>query len=119
LGALAYELLSGAPPFEGAGLILVKKLLTDAPRSLAARGVPAKLDALVLRLLAKKPEERPETATDVARDLDDILAAKATSTGPPGACPWPRSRSASSPRARSARAERGSPSAPAPRRRRA
>ncbi|HZU95380.1 MAG TPA: tetratricopeptide repeat protein [Planctomycetota bacterium] len=87
LGALAYELLSGAPPFEGVGLILVKKLLTDAPRSLAARGVPAKLDALVLRLLAKKPEERPETATDVARDLDDILAAKATSTGPPRRVP--------------------------------
>ncbi len=76
LGATLYELLSGAPPFAGTGYGLVAKHLRETPASLAPKGVPKELDALVLRLLAKRPDDRPPTATAVAEELEGLLGGK-------------------------------------------
>jgi eukaryotic-like serine/threonine-protein kinase len=61
LGAVAYYLLTGRPPFEGAGGIAV--LIAHArdpvvPPSLVRNGIPEDLERVVLRCLAKDPAER-------------------------------------------------------------
>src|SRR4051794_15715885 len=75
LGALFYEMLTGQPPFPGddAVSIISQHLHTDpVPPSRHNSEVPEALDRAVLRLLAKRPEDRPANAKD-AREL--ILAA--------------------------------------------
>jgi serine/threonine-protein kinase len=79
LGVVAYEMLSGAPPFTGTGVLeVVAHHLTTPPRPLldVAPGVPAWLGELVMRMLAKDPAARPAMAEVTEclcelRDADD------------------------------------------------
>jgi hypothetical protein len=61
LGVVLYELLTGAPPFVGDLLALASQLAYDTPRppSKARPGVDGQLDALCLKALAKRPDDRP------------------------------------------------------------
>ena len=43
--------------------------------SVSAQPVPAELEALVARCLAKAPDDRPASAAEVAAVLDDMLVA--------------------------------------------
>jgi tetratricopeptide (TPR) repeat protein/tRNA A-37 threonylcarbamoyl transferase component Bud32 len=75
LGVVLYEMLTGERPFHGTPLELLHKHLTEAPRpprSLVPE-IPEALDALVLRLLAKKPDDRPAAAGRVAEELRGLL----------------------------------------------
>ena len=67
LGAVAYYLLAGRPPFEGQGLVevLAKHMKEPAapPSDLIGRKVSAELEAIVLRCLAKDPDDRYEDAS--------------------------------------------------------
>jgi WD40 repeat protein len=76
LGATLYHLLAGKPPFEGEGYGLVKKHLqeTPAPVRAFAPAVPVALEALVLRLLEKRPDRRGESADQVAVELEAIAS---------------------------------------------
>jgi serine/threonine-protein kinase len=71
-GVVLYECLTGQAPFQAATVMsLVAKLLTqeaEPPESLNSE-VPPALSALVLRLLAKKPEDRVQTAADLVQQL--------------------------------------------------
>jgi hypothetical protein len=61
LGVLLYELLTGSLPFQAKNAYeLVIMHATEAPRPmrLARAEIPAAVDAVVLRCLAKKPEDR-------------------------------------------------------------
>jgi serine/threonine-protein kinase len=74
-GAMAYELLSGQPPFTGRtaqGLLAAH--VTEAPESLARRraALPTALVALVMRCLEKRPADRPQSALEIVRVLDDL-----------------------------------------------
>jgi serine/threonine protein kinase len=78
IGCILFELLCGRVPFvgEGSGDIIGAHLLTPPPQpSSLMPAIPAELEALVLRLLAKKPAERPESASALAAELQRLAAA--------------------------------------------
>lgn len=61
VGCVLYEMLAGSPPFTGptAQAILLKHLTTDVPQLSRARpDVPQHVDLIVMRALAKKPDDR-------------------------------------------------------------
>jgi hypothetical protein len=75
LGATLWELLTGRPPFTGAdalALIAAHRYAEPEPPSRHAAGIPPELDALVLALLAKRPEDRPGDAAAVRDRLDAL-----------------------------------------------
>ena len=69
LGAILYEILTGASPFAGNStqevLRKVREEAPAAPRQLWA-DVPAVLEAVCLRALAKHPADRPPAAAELA-----------------------------------------------------
>ena len=68
LGVLAFEMLTGSPPFRApTALALCMKHLHEAPPSASSRGakLPPGVDALLAKLLEKSPEERPRSAESV------------------------------------------------------
>jgi serine/threonine protein kinase len=72
LGAILYRLLTGRPVFEaGQWVDTLFQVRNAQPRPVRelVPGVPAELDALCLRCLNKRPENRP-TATELADALD-------------------------------------------------
>src|SRR5262249_40289931 len=86
LGALAYELLSGVSPFQtNSSQATVSRILNDEPPSLASvPGVPGWLAELVSQLLRKNPAERPQSASELLRRLEQGDSASRTElrTGP-------------------------------------
>jgi class 3 adenylate cyclase len=76
LGAMLYEMLAGRPPFQGDDAVSVIAQHINTPPvkpSWHNDRVSAELDALVLRLLAKDPDERPKDAGEVAAALRALL----------------------------------------------
>ena len=81
LGAVAYYLLSGSPPFTGATAIEIyarQRRGAPPPPSGPNEPVPEELSALVLECLAFKPEARPASARELRARL----------TACPGVSPW-------------------------------
>ena len=81
LGIVGYEMLVGTPPFHGrAPQQLLAAQLTEAPPPIATRryDVPEALAALIMRLLEKEPANRPKSAADVARALEDPAVVSGT-----------------------------------------
>jgi serine/threonine-protein kinase len=75
VGALAYFMLSGRSPFEGKGPVqMLMAHLGEVPPSVASLRpeVAAPLDVLVMRCLAKRPEDRYASAAELERALHSI-----------------------------------------------
>ncbi|HEX7702648.1 MAG TPA: protein kinase, partial [Kofleriaceae bacterium] len=75
LGCVLYRCLTGTATFGGEGslAVLAKILVEDVlPPSTHVPEVPPELDALVLRMLAKRPADRPRDAAEVATTLSRI-----------------------------------------------
>lgn len=83
LGVVLYELMTGAPPFaDGDFAAVLCQHLDDDPeppsRRLPSPGALAKaMDAIVERLLRKDPDQRYQTAAELADDLLRLEAAAA------------------------------------------
>ena len=76
-GVIAYELLAGRAPFAGrTAQALMAAHVLETPEAISSRrvGVPAELSALVMRCLEKSPDNRPQSAEDILRRLDDVPA---------------------------------------------
>ncbi|NEB21329.1 serine/threonine-protein kinase, partial [Streptomyces coelicoflavus] len=72
LGCVLYEIATGAPPFDldDAWAILVGHRDTEpAPPRTHRPGLPGYLDRIILDLLAKHPEERPDDARELGRRI--------------------------------------------------
>ncbi|VTR94265.1 urea-binding protein : Urea/short-chain amide ABC transporter, periplasmic urea/short-chain amide-binding protein OS=Rhodopirellula sallentina SM41 GN=RSSM_05980 PE=4 SV=1: Pkinase: Peripla_BP_5 [Gemmata massiliana] len=77
LGCVMYVMLTGELPFRGkSALAVMSALANKAPDPIVAKNptVPPAVDALVLRLLEKKPEDRVQSAAEVVAELDDAIA---------------------------------------------
>jgi len=67
LGAVAYELLSGHPPFYQ-GDILAQIRFKEPP---SIPGIPEHFNAAILKALAKSADDRPESAAEFYKSLTD------------------------------------------------
>ncbi|MCI0375995.1 MAG: serine/threonine protein kinase [Gemmataceae bacterium] len=78
LGAVAYTLLSGRPPFEQASPfeVMIAHARDDVvPPSKLQPDVPADLEAIIVRCLAKSPEDRFQDAESLEQALAECAAA--------------------------------------------
>jgi hypothetical protein len=74
LGCLGYELLAGAPPYTGDQAALRAGHLTQAPPEAPCGDVVLK--SLIGRLIAKRPEDRPQDTRAVLDRLQRAMAAR-------------------------------------------
>ncbi|WP_345982299.1 protein kinase [Streptomyces sp. DSS69] len=85
LGVVLHELLSGDVPFAGStALGVLHRHLYEPPVPVrqSRPEIPAALEALVLRLLAKDPQERPASAQEVYEELAPLLPKHGAPAGP-------------------------------------
>jgi serine/threonine-protein kinase len=82
LGATAYQLLTGQPPFLDktvAGLIKAHVAATVLPPSQLEPGIPEDLESIILRCLAKRPTDRFANVNQIEAALADCSCAEAWS----------------------------------------
>ncbi len=83
VGSLAFEMVTGLPPFRGATTqqILAAHMSTPAPSLTTLRqAIPPVLDAIVLRCLEKRPADRWQSASEIIPQLDAVGSSGAISS---------------------------------------
>lgn len=76
LGCIMFEIYTGRPPFlgEGAGDVLAAHIHVPAPTMASlVPGIPAPIEQLVQRLLAKQPQDRAQAASEIIIDIDSVM----------------------------------------------
>jgi eukaryotic-like serine/threonine-protein kinase len=96
LAVMAYELLTGRPPFTGRQEQVMYQHFQVEPQrpSVLNSRLPSTVDSVLLRALAKKPTDRFPTIADFAQSLQQALltappVTPATSPSPPSSLPPP------------------------------
>jgi formylglycine-generating enzyme required for sulfatase activity len=86
LGCVLYQMCTGDRPFHGNNTIAILSALArhepPPPVSLNLE-VPTELSELVMQLLAKKPEQRPQSAEEVVQALREIEGQTTVALPPP------------------------------------
>ncbi len=75
LGATVYALLTGRPPFEGSTLVeKITRIRQDQPvkPTKYQMSIPPMFEGVVMKLLAKRPEDRYQTADELLKDLERV-----------------------------------------------
>ena len=75
IGVMLYEISAGRPPFEADNITAVISQHLHAPVVPASsynEQIPPALDQLIIQLLSKRPEDRPESAAAVSQILANI-----------------------------------------------
>jgi serine/threonine-protein kinase len=74
-GLIAFEMLTRRLPFEGGSAVawVIQHVQKEPPPPSSFVDVHPALDALVLRLLAKEPSQRPASAEEARRELKRVL----------------------------------------------
>jgi serine/threonine-protein kinase len=87
LGVVLYNTITGAMPWNARGADLLAAALREPPITPSSRfaDIPAELEELVLRLLARAPEDRPRDAFVVHDALADLLRRLGKTSRPPPA----------------------------------
>ena len=77
-GAVGFYLLTGRNAFQAEkGEELIQQIMTDsppAPSDVTSNQIPAELDRLVVRCLARQVEDRPASAQEVCNTIARISA---------------------------------------------
>jgi len=97
LGCVLYEMLAGEPPYTGpTAEAILARAMTEAPRRLqpVRAAVPAALDDVIARAMARTRADRYATAAEFARAIKDLggRAATATPIATPATSAAPASR---------------------------
>jgi len=82
LGCMAYELLTGRPPFhDRAPARILAAHITEMPAPVSALrpDTPPALDQLVMQCLDKDPALRPQSGEEIVQTLDSILSGSTAS----------------------------------------
>ena len=79
LGVILYEMLTGAPPFSGQNPIsVIMKHIRESPPPMAEDDVevPAQTQQIVLKLLAKEPVDRFQSAEELVQALNGVTSSR-------------------------------------------
>src|SRR5215204_6028729 len=74
-GVMAYELIAGRPPFQGnTPARLLAAHMSETPRDVRSirSEIPPALAELIMKCLAKDPDDRPQQARDLVRVLETV-----------------------------------------------
>ena len=85
MGCMLYELVTGAPPFTGDSPVSVAyQHVREDPKlpSSINPGIPAELDAILLKAMSKNPANRYQSAADMRNDLLRALAGQRVEATP-------------------------------------
>ena len=97
LGAVLYEMASGKRPFDAASRASIMAAVLQSeppPITTTVPGLPAQLDPLIRGCLAKDPDERWQSAADVAKQLAALRTAGGASLSRAAGSRRPRLREA-------------------------
>ncbi len=93
LGCTLYECITGRLPVDGqTPLEIVHRLASNYPRALTEEEAPPFVNYVVFKALTKDPDERYQTAEDMAADIEGALSG--VTAAPADALPLPRSTTA-------------------------
>ena len=87
LGAVLYEMLAGRPPFEGKHIAAVVYSITNEepkPLSQLYQRIPSAMEKVVSKALAKNPQDRYQSAGEMADDLRRVRAGARPLASRPG-----------------------------------
>src|SRR5688500_9833732 len=80
-GIVAYEVLTGTPPFSAKtaqGILAAHIAKTPEPVTNKRADIPEPLAALIMKCLEKRPEDRPQSATELLGVLDSLSTGSIT-----------------------------------------